>query len=144
MHEWAHVAVEWRPLKRDPARQAVHIYVNGLDQRNYRSTWWQGYSQKPLTFARGSKWLKEFLCTTQPDAPFVIDELRISSIPRYAKLDVQLGGQQIANPSRFDSPAKPFPADRHTTLLFRFNGNLNGSSATVKQPLRARLTSPDH
>jgi hypothetical protein len=38
LREWAHVAVEWRPLKRDPERIAVHIYVDGLDRRNYRST----------------------------------------------------------------------------------------------------------
>src|SRR5690606_9295068 len=38
--EWAHVAVVWRPFRRDPSQVCVHVYVNGLDRANYRSTWW--------------------------------------------------------------------------------------------------------
>ncbi|MBP88608.1 MAG: hypothetical protein CMJ64_18155 [Planctomycetaceae bacterium] len=137
--EWAHVAVEWRPLKRDPDRQAVHIYVNGHDQRNYRSTWWEGYSQRPLTFT-GKEWLKEFVCTTQADAPFIFDELRISNVPRYADLEATLGGQQTFNPSRFAPPQQPFSKDDHTLLLFRFDKDLIGEGATIEQTITAELT----
>ncbi len=137
--EWAHVAVEWRPLKRDPGRQAVHIYVNGHDPRNYRSTWWEGYSQKPLTFPTKKEWLKEFLCAAQPKAAFVIDELRISSVPRYADLNVQLGGQQTFNPSRFDPPDQPFSIDEQTLLLFHFDKNLGGESSATDQAIEATL-----
>ena len=138
LNEWAHVAVEWRPLKRDPSRQAVHIYVNGHDQQNYRSTWWEGYSQKPRTFARRD-WLKQFVCETSPDAPFAIDEIRVSNVPRYAKLSVELGGQQTFNPARFEPPDKPFELDKHTTLLFHFDGSLSAASAIVEQPLQANI-----
>ena len=133
--EWAHVAVEWRPLMRDLTRQAVHIYVNGHDQQNYRSTWWEGYSQKPRTFHDTKTWLKAFICATQPNAPFVLDELRISDVPRYADLDVELGGQQTFNPARFDPPGKSFEMDEHTLLLFRFDGDLAGVSARTEDTL---------
>lgn len=133
--EWAHVAVEWRPLKRDPTRQAVHVYVNGHDQQNYRSTWWEGYSQKPKTFDNSKTWLKSFICATQPDAPFMIDELRVSNVPRYADLTVELGGQQTFNPSRFDPPEETFRLDEHTLLLFHFDGDLNGASAITADTL---------
>jgi hypothetical protein len=137
--EWAHVAVEWRPLKRDPSRQAVHIYVNGHDQQSYRSTWWEGYSQHPRTFRRTQKWLQAFICRTQPNQPFALDELRISSRPRYADLNIELGGQQTFNPSRFDPPAKPFAMDEHTLLLYRFDGDLSGFSAKTPVALTGRV-----
>lgn len=139
VHEWAHVAVEWRPLKRDPNRQAVHVYVNGHDQQNYRSTWWQGYSQKPLTFSPKT-WLKEFVCTASASAPFMLDELRISDVPRYADPAVALGGQQTFNPSRFDPPNQPFGKDNHTLLLFHFDGDLAGTSATINRTITAEFT----
>ena len=143
LNEWAHVAVEWRPLKRDPNRQAVHIYVNGHDQQNYRSTWWEGYSQKPRTFRTNQEWTKRFLCTTQPGAPFIIDELRISAVPRYANLEVELGGQQTFNPSRFDPPTEQFKMEQHTLLLFPFDDNLIGRSAKIRQELEGRIHDRD-
>ena len=137
--EWAHVAVEWRPLKRDPSRLAVHIYVDGHDQQNYRSTWWEGYSQKPITFRGNQEWLKQFLCMTQPGAPFRIDELRISSVPRYAKTDVMLGGQQTFNPARFDSPTRPFVKDQQTLLLMHFDDDFAGESSRVPVKLEGQI-----
>ncbi|MBM83472.1 MAG: hypothetical protein CMJ78_23175 [Planctomycetaceae bacterium] len=137
--EWAHVAVEWRPMKRDAKPQAVHIYVNGHDQQNYRSTWWEGYSQKPRTFRSVKERLREFLCQTQPDAPFAFDELRISAAPRYTNLDVQFGGQQTFNPARFAPRAEPFKIDNQTLLLFHFDQNLKGASAKTQQDIEGRI-----
>ena len=126
--EWAHVAVEWRPFKRDPSRQVVHIYIDGLDRGRYRNTWWDGYRQ-PLPFAKGQPWLRKFVLSTKPGAPFLIDELRISTIPRYARLDVEFGREQTYNPARFRPPSRRFELDAHTAALFRFDGDLAGSSA---------------
>ena len=137
--EWAHVAVEWRPLKRDPQRVGVHIYVNGLDRRSYRSTWWEGYSQKPFTMPAKSTWLREFVVATQPGAAFVIDELRISTIPRYARLDVELGGQQTFNPAQFSAPRTPFKLDKHTAALVHFDGDAQGVSALGPGVLKAHI-----
>ncbi len=137
--QWAHVAVEWRPLKRDPSRQAVHIYVDGHDQQNYRSTWWEGYSQRPQTFRGAKDWLEKFICKTPPNAPFALDELRISDIPRYADLTVELGPQQTFNPVRFEPPKEPFKMDEHTLLLFRFDNTLTGDSARVKNGVAGKL-----
>lgn len=139
LNEWAHVAVEWRPLKRDPSRIAVHIYVNGRDKHNYRSTWWEGYSQKPLTMPN-REWLKEFVCETRPGASFEIDELRISTVARYADQSVQLGGQQVFNPVRFKSPQRPFTKDKSTAVLFHFDKSISGESSLVSRPLQAALS----
>lgn len=127
MGEWAHVAVGWRPLKRDPERIAVHIYVDGLDQQNYRSTWWEGYSQKPFTLSSRER-LGQFICETTADAPFVIDELRISTTARYADQNAELGGQQVFNPSRFTPPRQAFTLDAKTAVLLHFDGSTSGGS----------------
>jgi len=123
VRKWTHVAFEWRPLKRDASRMALHVYVDGLDRRNYRSTWWEGYSQKPLTLPQNTKWRREFVSEAQPNAPYVIDEIRVSTIPRYADVTVELGGQQVFNPSRFDPPDGPFELDEHTALLLHLDGD---------------------
>ena len=138
LREWAHVAVEWRPLKRDPERIAVHIYVDGLDQRNYRSTWWEGYSQKPLTLPNRER-LRQFVCETVENAPFVIDELRISTVARYAVQNVELGGQQVFNPSVFEPPTQPFTTDARTAVLLHFDGNVDGESVFIETPIEGRL-----
>lgn len=140
LREWAHVAVEWRPLARDPQRQAVHIYVNGHDAQNYRSTWWEGYSQKPQVFRKDRPWLQAFVCSTTETTPFLIDELRVSSVPRYSKLDVVLGGQQTFNPANFQPPQEPLPIDKHTLLLLHFDEDLTASSAISAEPLQGRIS----
>lgn len=136
--EWAHVAVEWRPLKRDPKRQVVHIYVDGLDRAYYRSTWWEGYTP-PLTFRKGTEWLRRFVSATRPNAPFLIDELRISTIARYAQLDVTFGREQTYNPARFHPPSKPFQVDPHTAALFHLDRDASGISALVDSHLVGTL-----
>lgn len=143
LREWAHVAVEWRPLVRDPERMAVHVYIDGLDRRNYRSTWWEGYSQKPLTFSQKTKWLKELLAATQPGAGYLIDEIRVSNVARYADLSVELGGQQTFNPSRFSPPQEPFQRDEHTLLLLHLDGDLTIESANAGAAKQATLTTPE-
>jgi hypothetical protein len=121
--EWAHVAVVWRPLQRDPNQTMVHIYVNGLDQANYRSTWWEGYSVRPYSLPTNGKWLKEWLAQAPAGTAFVLDELRISKVPRYADLKIDFGGQQTFNPVRFTPPAAAFRPDGDTTALFHFDGD---------------------
>jgi len=124
LNEWAHVAIVWRPFPRDPQRICVHIYVNGHDQADYRSTWWEGYSRIPYGLPKNGKWLEEFVCRAPPGTAFVIDEIRLSSIPRYADLEIEFGGQQTQNPYRFRSPEEPFAADAETRLLFHLDGDL--------------------
>lgn len=138
VRQWTHVAFEWRPLKRDPARMAVHVYVDGFDQRNYRSTWWEGYSQKPLT-PPNTDWRREFVSEAKPDAPFVIDEIRVSTIARYADLNVELGGQQVFNPSRFAAPRRAFELDEHTALLLHLDGDASVQSSHDDAPAAARI-----
>lgn len=139
LREWAHVAVEWRPLKRDPDRIAVHIYVDGLDRRNYRSTWWEGYSQKPLTLPNRER-LRQFVCETVENGPFAIDELRVSTVARYAKPEVELGGSQVFNPARFNPPREPFQPDARTALLLHFDGDSVAQSGLVDVTLKGELS----
>lgn len=123
-NEWAHVALVWRPLKKDPKQVILHVYVNGLDQGNYRSTYWEGYSVRPLSLASNAKWLEGFVSKAPAGTSFLLDEVHLSSVPRYVDLDLEFGGQQTINPVRFDPPTKPFGPDRHTQFLFHFDGNL--------------------
>lgn len=136
---WAHLAFEWRPLKRDPSRIALHVYVDGLDRRNYRSTWWEGYSQKPLTLPRDAEWQRAFTSIGQAGTPYVIDEIRVSSVARYARQDVELGGQQVFNPAHFQPATQPFKVDEHTTLLLHLDGDGRIESSVPGVSAAARI-----
>jgi hypothetical protein len=139
LNEWAHVAVVWRPLVRNPDEVIVHVYVDGLDQAFYRSTHWEGYGNRPFGLPKNAKWLEEFLSAAPPGAAFAIDELRISGTPRYADLEVEFGGQQTFNPYRFTPPEKPPEFDDKTLSLYRFDSDLAGRSNSTKEPLRGEL-----
>lgn len=138
--EWAHVALVWRPLKSDPQRVALHIYVNGIDHANYRSTHWEGYSQRPFSLPSDGKWLQEFVSRAPPGTAFVLDEVRLSSQPRYIDPEVVFGGQQTVNPYRFDLPQRPFHPDDTTLLLFHFDGDLRSDPAAGQPALEGRIT----
>lgn len=141
--EWAHVAVVWRPLPRsadgDPEQTVVHVYVNGLDQAYYRSTQWEGYGNRPFALPKGGKWLEEFVGRAPPGTAYVLDEVRLSRVPRYADLAVEFGGQQTFNPVHFTPPTAPFPADAETTLLFRFDDDLKDAAGRTRKPLEGRV-----
>jgi hypothetical protein len=137
--EWAHVALVWRPLKEDPKQVILHVYVDGLDHAYYRSTHWQGYGNRPLGLPANGKWLEQFVSRAAPGTAFALDELRLSSTPRYADLNVEFGGQQTVNPYRFDSPGGPFRPDKDTRLLFHFDGDLNHDPAKGQPALQGKL-----
>jgi len=139
--EWAHVALVWRPLKKDPKQVVLHIYVDGLDQANYRSTYWAGYSSKPLSMPTNGKWLEAFVSKALPGTAFTLDELRLSSVPRYVDLEVEFGGQQTVNPFRFTPPSEPFRPDRETLLLYHFDRDLNSDPAEGRPKLLGNLQS---
>jgi hypothetical protein len=135
---WAHVALVWRPVKSDPEKVILHVYVDGHDHAFYRSTNWEGYSQPP-SLPRNGKWLQHFLATAAPGTAFALDEFRVSSSPRYAELDIEFGGQQTVNPLRFTPPDKPLQPDDTTMLLFHFDGDLTSDPATGQPPLQGAL-----
>jgi hypothetical protein len=142
LREWAHVAVVWLPMKKDPQQTLVHIYVNGLDQAYYRSTYWEGYGNRPLSFPKGGKWLEEFISRAPPGAAFVLDELRVSAVPRYADPNVDFGGQQTFNPVTFTPPKEPFQPDADTLLLFRFDGSLKSIAGEDGLTVEGRFSAP--
>lgn len=127
--EWAHVAVVWRPAKRDPSVTLVHVYVDGLDTTYYRSLWWPGYGNRPIQFSDQAKLLGAFVSRAPPGAVFALDELRVSATARYADLEVEFGNRQTFNPVRFDPPQKPFAPDEQTLLLLHFDGDLKSTAA---------------
>lgn len=139
LNEWAHLAVVWRPYKHDPKLTAVHFYVNGLDEGNYRSVKWEGYGDVPPRLFTPAKVLEEFLIQSPPGTSFAIDDLRVSSTPRYADLNVDFGGQQVFNPVRFATPTEPAALDEQTELLLRFDDNLHGQTEGGKTPIEGRL-----
>jgi len=142
-YEWAHVALVWRPLKNDPERTLVHIYVNGVDQANYRSIYWEGYGAVPISFPKNGKWLEGFLSKAPPGTAFQLDEVRLSDIPLYIDSEVEFGGQQTINPVEFSPPTKPFRPDRHTLLLFHFDDDLKSDPFDGNRVLEGRWEKAD-
>jgi hypothetical protein len=137
--EWSHVALVWRPLKEDPQQVVLHVYVDGLDHAYYRSTHWEGYGNRPYSLPRDGRWLEQFVSKAPPGTAFALDELRLSSSPRYADLEVEFGGQQTVNPFHFSPPAKPFLPDDSTQLLFHFDGNLSSDPAMGQPVLQGEI-----
>jgi PcRGLX-like protein central beta sandwich domain/PcRGLX-like N-terminal RIFT barrel domain len=129
--EWAHVALVWRPYPGDASKSLLHIYLDGLDRANYRSFRWEGYRPGWYTQPRtGASW-GEFVSRAAAGAPFALDELRLSCVPRYVDREVRFGGRQTFNPYRFTPPDHPLPADADTLLLFRFDGDLEDAVSGV-------------
>ncbi|MCE9534457.1 MAG: LamG domain-containing protein [Planctomycetes bacterium] len=143
LNEWAHVALVWRPFDKGPQRQILHIYVNGLDQANYRSTQWAGYGDRPFSISPNGKWVEGFLSKAPPGTAFELDELRVSNMTRYADLEIEFCGQQTYNPIRFSPPTKPFSPDRHTTLLFHFDDDLKSDPYDRKAVVEGRWEKMD-
>lgn len=139
LRQWAHVAIVWRPLRRDPRRTVVHVYVDGRDRASYRSTHWEGYSRRPFGLPEKAPWKEEFLATAPPNAAFVLDELRVSTVPRYADLQVRFGGSQTFNPVRFSPPKSRPEEDESTRLLFHFDGSLEGRSSIGDSRVTGRV-----
>ncbi len=135
--EWAHVAVVWRPYNRDPEQTCMHVYIDGLDRGSYRSTWWEGYSNRPHRMPSKGTWLKGLVSQATGGGAFALDDVRLSTTARYTDRTVKFGNRQTVNPFRFTPPHEPLPADKDTALLFRFDGNLN-SEQGAPQPLSAR------
>jgi hypothetical protein len=76
-------------------------------------------------------------------APFMLDELRVSTIARYADLQVEFGGQQTFNPFRFTPPAEAFRPDRDTGLLFHFEDDLKNAAGEGLPVLEGRWVVSD-
>ncbi len=139
LHEWTHVALVWAPYRDDPNRTITYTYIDGRDVAFYRSANWDGYgSARASSGPKTGKRLMEFVSRAVTGTAFAIDELRISSVARYADLKVEFGPQQTFNPIRFDPPTAPFQPDPQTLLLMHFDDDLN---AVVPEQLpAARLT----
>ncbi len=138
LNEWTHVALVWAPYRGDPNRTIAYTYIDGRDAAFYRSANWDGYSSaRPSSGPKTGKRLMEFVSQAVAGTAYSIDELRISSVARYADLQVEFGPQQTFNPVRFDPPTQPFLPDPQTLLLFHFDEDL--IPAVPKQSLAARL-----
>ena len=136
--EWAHVAVVWHPIPGDETgRSLVHLYVDGVDYGNYRSIYWKGYAQPP-TFGGDREWLKQFTIRGLPGMPFVIDDVRISTTPRYLNTKLDFGRSQTFNPDRFDVPQTAAEFDPSSVLVLPLDGDLQGTTLD-RAPIAAML-----
>ena len=133
--EWAHLAICWKPAVRDPDVSLIQVFVNGHDTGFYRSTWWSGYGNAPRRISPAVEPRGEFLFLAGPDDRYAIDELRISSVARYADRTVEFGPQQTFNPFRFEPAAVPLTADEHTLLHLSFDGDVAGETSLRSQPV---------
>lgn len=137
LDEWAHVAVVWRPLQGSPDRTLVHFYVDGRDYATYRNLYWDGYAGPP-GFNTGPAWRKEFVVRAPTGVSFVLDDIRISTEPRYADSDLTFGPQQTFNPVSFVPPAAPAAHDEPTVLYLPLDGDAAGT-ITEKRPITATI-----
>ncbi len=135
LHEWTHVALVWAPYLGDPNRTITYTYIDGRDVAFYRSANWDGYGSARASFGpKTGKRLMDFVSRAVAGTAFAIDELRISSVARYADLKVEFGPQQTFNPIRFEPPIAPFQPDPQTTLLMHFDEDMK---AAVPEPFPA-------
>ena len=128
LHEWTHIALVWALYRDDPNRTIIYTYIDGRDSAFYRSANWDGYSSaRPSSGQKTGKRLMEFVSRAVAGTAFSFDELRISSIARYADLKVEFGPQQTFNPVRFTPQAAPFQPDPQTLLLMHFDDDLKAT-----------------
>ena len=120
--DWAHVAVVWYPSPNDPHETLMHTYVDGVDYGRYRSLHWEGYS-RPLSVTTTHDWLKAFTLRTGRGMKYAIDELRISTVPRYSDPKLNLGRQQTFNSYTFTPPSRTAEVDRETVFKISFDGS---------------------
>ena len=104
---WHHVAAQWSAL--DPKRLRFDIYIDGKrasgsGKPNLRDRDWRKDTER-FFVQLGSA------ITGAGPLGWAIDEVRVSSAPRY---------------SRSFTPAKQAELDRKATVVFHFDGNLNG------------------
>jgi hypothetical protein len=138
LDEWTHIALVWAPYRGDPNQTITYTYVDGRDPVFYRSANWDGYSSgRPSSKPKTAKRLMEFVTRAVAGSSYSIDELRISSVARYADLKVEYGPQQTFNPVRFTPPSEPFKPDPQTLLLMHFDDDLK--AAVPEQLPSARL-----
>lgn len=136
--DWTHVAIVWRPMPDGSEGSLVHAYFDGADYAFYRSLYWEGYSSKPTVIKGAQAWLKEFVAKAPPGAAFVLDDVRLSNVPRYVNLRIDFGRQQTFNPDAFTPPSAPAEFDRATVLLLPLDDDLRGTTVGRK-PLEARI-----
>ena len=137
LDDWAHVAVVWRPVVDLPEITLVHIYVDGRDYASYRSLYWAGYASPPLMNAK-AEWKKEFVARAPPGVSFVLDDIRISTEPRFIDLSIALGRQQTFNPTSFAPPTEPGEDDASTVVLLPLDGDTAGTTID-RQPFDATI-----
>lgn len=128
LDEWCHVAVDWFPLPGDATKSLVCTYVDGVDYGNYRSMYWEGYSVRPTIFNADKPWTKQFVIKAIAGAPFMIDDLRISTRPRHVDTTLPFGRAQTFNPNRLTPPPQPAKFDNDTAILLKFDGDLSGTA----------------
>lgn len=135
--EWAHVAFVWHPLKGSPGRTLSHFYVDGRDYATYRNLYWDGYAGPP-GFNTGADWRKEFVVQAPPGVSFAVDDIRVSTEPRYADLNLDFGSQQTFNPVSFEPPTAPASHDKATVIYLPLDGDAAGTIAD-KRPATATI-----
>jgi len=139
LDEWTHVAVEWFPTLDDPEQVIASVYVNGVDHGNYRSIYWAGYGDRVPTFApTKTPWLGKWKITAPPGTAYVLDDVRLSSQPRYTDVKTPFGRAQTFNPKSFDVPTKPAELDPTALWIAPLDELVDGSFAaqTKKSPIK--------
>jgi hypothetical protein len=139
LDEWTHVAVDWFPTLDDPEQVIASVYVNGVDHGNYRSIYWSGYGDRVPTFApTKTPWLGKWKITAPAGTEYLLDDVRLSSTPRYTDVKTPFGRAQTFNPKSFDVPTKPMEFDGTALWIAPLDELVDGSFAaqTKESPIK--------
>lgn len=129
LDEWSHVAVDWYPTLEEPDQIIASVYVNGVDHGNYRSIYWSGYGDRTPNFTpQTGKWLGKFKITAPPGTAYMLDDVRLSSAPRYVDATTPFGRAQTFNPKSFIKPTEPAKLDAMTLWLAPLDGKLEAAT----------------
>jgi hypothetical protein len=126
-NQWYHLAIQWN--LNDNGKLMRRVFLDGYpfaygDAAGKQDPidWWP----QAMTPAQAGDWMyigddgaKRLL----PSAAMVIDELRISDVPRYPFMP---GPPKVGGRKAFNPPEDIFTPDAHTCAIYHFEGNANG------------------
>jgi len=137
LDDWPQIALIWGPHRGDAERTITDTYIDGRNSAFYRSENWDGCSIDCLSSGpKTAKRLMKFVSRAVAVTAFAVDEVRVSSIARYADWNVIFGPQQTFNPVRFNPSTESFQPDPQTLWLMHFDEDFKASVPAVSPEAR--------
>ncbi len=125
--QWYHLAIQWN--LNDNGKLMRRVYLDGYPYaygdaagKEDPIDWWP----QAMPPAIAGDWMfigDDGARRLLPSAAMVVDELRISDVPRYPFMP---GPPKVGGRKAFNPPEDIFTPDAHTCAIYHFEGNANG------------------